>query len=92
MKTFGNNCIEFGGPCLSSSTGWANHVLVAVAGSGWEHLCHARPDRYVDIVGTSEVPSKEAVVWKHDRSRIDCRGCLAVLDGAVVARTPAVLP
>lgn len=91
MKTFGENCIEWEGPCVSSPTGRANHVIVATRGSAWEGLCHATPDKYVDIVGAAEVPSAEAVVWKHDRSKIDCPGCLAVLDGAVVVKTPLVL-
>lgn len=78
MKTFGSTEIEWRG------TGDDTHVIVATRGSSWDTFCTARPDRYVDIDGTSEKPSTEPVVWKHDRSKITCQGCIAMLDGATI--------
>ena len=78
MKTFGETEIEWRGG------GADTHVIVAVSGSGWEHLCRAHPEKYVEIVGSGEKPSTEPVVWKHDRNNITCQDCLAMLDGATI--------
>jgi hypothetical protein len=66
------------------------HVLVATAGSSWGYLCTVELAKYVtwgnDAKPPVEKPTAEAVVWKHDRARVKCESCLAVLDGAVVER------
>jgi hypothetical protein len=68
------------------------HVIVATRRAAWEYLCRALPENYVnwdnDAKPVVERPSAEAVVWRHDRAKIKCEGCLAVLDGAVVQRVP----
>lgn len=85
MKTFGENCIEWRGFNEGDT-----HVIVATRGSTWQNLCCALASDYV-TVEIEEKTSPEAVVWKHRRERISCRGCLAVLDGAVVTRVEVPL-
>ncbi len=84
MVTFGDTEIEW------RDAQGATHVMVATAGSAWDYLCHADPARYVvwdnEAKPPVEVPTSEAVVWKHDRKKVTCEHCVAVLDGAVVER------
>lgn len=95
MKTFGDNEIEWRDDWPENRT----HVIVATKGAAWSFLCHALPSEYVTWNHSAEPPgvvlveekTTEAVVWKHDRAKIDCAGCLAVLDGAVVERVPVQL-
>lgn len=87
MKTFGTDNIEWPGG-FGPGSEKTFHVIVATKGAAWSHLCRALPADYVDIVGADEKPTTEALVWKHDRAKINCEGCLAVLDGAVVAKVP----
>lgn len=86
MKVFGLGNIEW------RDADGATHVIVATRRAAWSYLCRALPKDYVDWGrGTKPVverPSTEAVVWKHDRAKIKCEGCLAVLDGAVVEKVP----
>lgn len=86
MKTFGKENIEW------RDANGTTHVIVATKGS-WEFLCRALSKDYVSWDSTlsplavvTENPSVEPVVWMHDRTKITCSGCLAVLDGAVVER------
>lgn len=87
MKMFGVDNIEW------RDAQGETHVLVAVKRGGWEHLCRATPDNYVDgdFSHGEEKSSVEAVVWRHDQVKITCNGCLAVLDGAVVTKVPVKL-
>ena len=79
MKMFGSRKITMDG-----------HVIVAVVRAAWVHLCEATPDQY-ETVEPRPQPSKEAIVWNHDRSQVTCPECLAVLDGAVVTKVPVKL-
>lgn len=71
------------------------HVIVATKTSAWDFLCRADSNNYVvwNNAGNHPVeePTAEPVVWKHDRAKIKCADCLAVLDGAVVTKTKVVL-
>lgn len=87
MKTFGKGNIEW------RDTGGTTHVIVATKGSAWLFLCHALPEDYVTWDSAIEPPAvvaeestAEPVVWAHDRTKITCSCCLAVLDGEVVVR------
>jgi len=84
VVVFGDTEIEW-----RDATG-TTHVMVATTGSAWLYLCSVEPARYVtwdnDAKPPVETPTDEAVVWKHDRKRVTCESCVAVLDGAVVER------
>ncbi len=66
------------------------HVLVATKGASWEKLCRARPERY-ETVEPEPHPTDEPVVWKHDRSKVTCHYCIAMLEGSSIQFTK-VLP
>lgn len=84
MKTFGTTEILWRG------TDDKDHVIVATKGSAWEYLCRAMPADYVTWDNNTnppvEKPTTEALVWKHDRAKVTCDGCVAVLGGAVVTK------
>lgn len=61
------------------------HVLVATTGANWKFLCCALPSEY-ETVDPNPQPAAVPTVWKHDRAKVTCPGCIAVLDGAVVER------
>lgn len=61
------------------------HVFVATTGSAWKFLCHALPSEY-ETVEPRPKPTAVPTLWKHDRAKVTCDWCLAVLDGAVVER------
>ena len=61
------------------------HVFVATTGSAWKFLCHTTPDEY-ETVDPKPQPATVPTVWKHDRAKVTCPGCIAVLDGAAVER------
>jgi hypothetical protein len=86
VKTFGLEDMEW------RDADGTTHVLVATRQSAWDYLCHALPEDYVDWDNDAKPPverkTAEAVVWRHDRAKIKCEGCLAVLDGAVVQKVP----
>jgi hypothetical protein len=71
------------------------HVIVATKGSAWEFICRATPDQYVTWNNADNPPAEESttepLVWKHDRAKVTCEDCVAVLDGAVVTRTKVAL-
>lgn len=62
------------------------HVIVATRGSAWTFLCRALPSEY-ETVDPKPQPTAVPTVWKHDRAKVTCPGCIAVLDGATVQRT-----
>lgn len=87
MKIFGKGNIEW------RDTNGTTHVIVATKGASWEFLCRALSKDYVSWDSTLSPPAVvaeesnlEPVVWTHDRTKVTCSGCLAVLDGAVVER------
>ena len=81
MKIIGNGEMEWG-------IGHVRHVLVAARGARWGLLCRVLPSDYVTwdptLFPVKEEKTSEAVVWKHDRSKISCKSCIAVLDGATI--------
>ncbi len=89
MITFGVSDIEW------RDASGVSHVIVATKGASWQHLCHALPADYVTwdfgaAPPVNERSTGDLVVWRHDRKKVDCHGCLAVLDGAVVIRVPII--
>lgn len=80
MKTFGNVDMTWRG-FLSGD----EHVLVATTGASWKFLCVTLPSEY-ETVEPEPKPAAEPTVWKHDRVKVTCKKCVAVLDGAVVER------
>lgn len=73
MKTFGIGNIEW------RDGAGVTHVIVATSPSSWDFLCVADPGRYETVEATPK-PTSDPVVWTHDRAKVGCDGCLAVLD------------
>lgn len=87
---------EFGTPNIEwRDADGVNHVLVATKNSNWDYLCRATPDKYVTWNNSDnppvEEPTAEPLAWKHDRAKVTCEGCVAVLDGAVVTKVKVAL-
>lgn len=59
------------------------HVLVATKLSSWKFLCVTPFDEY-ETVEPEPKPTAVPTVWKHDRVKVTCKLCLAVLDGEEV--------
>jgi hypothetical protein len=83
VKTFGSPKMTWASPIDNN-----NHVLVAVARSGWQNLCMTRPE-YYSTVEAKPRPTAEPVVWDHDRAEVTCPACLAMVDGAAIEFVPA---
>lgn len=66
------------------------HVGVATQHGGWRFLCRTLPSEY-ETVEENPKPTAAPWVWRHDRAKVTCEGCLAVLDGEVVTKVPVNL-
>lgn len=89
MKTFGTENMEW------RDAAGVTHVVVATKLAAWDFFCRADPKKYVTWDNAAnppvEVSTTEPLVWKHDRAKVTCEGCLAMLDGATITFTK-VLP
>lgn len=82
MKTFGSDEITWRGHDD------AEHVIVATKGGGWDFLCRAEAEwspskprsLEYETVEKYPKPTMEPVVWKHDRAKVTCVGCVAALE------------
>ncbi len=82
MKTFGAEEMLWRGETTSDM-----HVIVATRGSAWEHLCYAEAEwsppkrgrREYETVEKDPKPTRDPVVWRHDRSKVTCQRCLVAL-------------
>lgn len=84
MKVFGSIDMTWRGPFGDGK----EHVLVATTGANWKFLCRALQNEY-ETVDPKPRPTAVPTVWKHDRAKVTCKGCLAVLDGGVVEQKEA---
>lgn len=86
MKTFGTDNLEW------RDADGVTHVIVATKLASWEYLCRADPKKYVTWDNNTkppvEEPTADPVVWKHDPAKINCVGCLEMLDGATLTFVP----
>jgi len=73
MKTFGTDEITW------RDTKGKEHAIVATKGSAWSFLCHL-DQREAETVELVPQPTTEPVVWKHDRAKVTCEDCVAMLD------------
>jgi hypothetical protein len=82
VRTFGTDEILWRGATTPDM-----HVIVATRGSAWEHLCYAEAEwsppkrgrREYETVEKDPKPTRDPVVWKHDRSKVTCAKCVAAL-------------
>jgi len=77
--------VAFGGIDMTWRGFGKEHVFVATTGGNWKFLCCALPSEY-ETVDPKPQPTAVPTVWKHDRKKVTCLECVAVLDGAVVRR------
>lgn len=89
MKTFGTENIEW------RDVDNVTHVIVATKNSSWSFFCRTNPKSYVTwdkaVKPIVEEPTEEPVTWKHDRAKVKCAGCIAMLDGATITFVPVSL-